>query len=147
MDRWRGLWLVAGIYFAELLMAATKQFLLARADPRPAVDLSALSHPRIEPEFVTVVNKKRKFVEVSPAFCKLLGYGEAQLIGRPYDDFTVPRTNDIPTILELFLKTKYMHGIRILGHQRGTKIFVRYEAFVRRDGLYQTHLELLGAGA
>jgi hypothetical protein len=58
----------------------------------------------------------------------------------------VPRTNDIPTILELFL-TKYMHGIWALGHQRGTKILVRYEAFVRRDGPYQTHMELLGAGA
>jgi hypothetical protein len=59
----------------------------------------------------------------------------------------VPRTNDIPTILELFLKTKYMHGVWALGHQRGTKILVRYEAFVRRDGPYQTHMELLGAGA
>ena len=93
------------------------------------------------------MNKKRKFVEVSPAFCKLLGYTEAQLIGRTYDDFTVPRTNDIPTILELFLKTGYMHGIWVFGHQRGTKILVRYESFLRRDGLYQSHMELLGAGA
>jgi PAS domain S-box-containing protein len=101
----------------------------------------------VQPEYVAVVDSSRKFVEVSPAFCKLLGYRENELIGRPYDEFTVPGTNDIPTILQIFLKTGYMHGIWVFFHRSGTKILVRYETVVRPDGLYEGHMELLGAGA
>jgi len=104
-------------------------------------------YPNIDPEYVAVVDSSRKFVEVSSAFCKLLGYTAKEMIGKPYDEFTVPRTNDIPTILELFLKTGYMHGIWVFYHRGGTKILVRYESVVRPDGLYEGHMELLGAGA
>jgi PAS domain S-box-containing protein len=101
----------------------------------------------IQPEYVTVVNERRKFVEVSPAFCKLLGYTEEELIGKSYDAVTVPRTNHIPAVLQLFHRTGYMTGIWVFAHKTGTKLFVRYETFLRKDGLYETHLELLGAGA
>ena len=102
---------------------------------------------RVQPEFVTVVNSQRRFVEVSPAFCKLLGYNEDELLGKSYDEVTVPRTNNIPLILNIFLKVGHMSGIWVFAHKRGTKLFVRYEAYIRKDGLYETHLELLGAGA
>ena len=98
-------------------------------------------------DYVAVVDQSRRYVEVSSAFCKLLGYTEAELIGRPYDDFTVPGTNDIETVLKLFVQSGYMHGIWMLAHRRGTKILVRYEAFIRLDGLYESRMELLGAGA
>ena len=101
----------------------------------------------VRPQYVTVVNARRKFVEVSPAFCKLLGYTEEELLGKSYDEFTVPGTNNIPLILNIFLKVGYMSGIWVFAHRRGTKLFVRYESRIRSDGLYQTHLELLGAGA
>jgi PAS domain S-box-containing protein len=84
---------------------------------------------------------------VSPAFCKPLGYSQEELIGRSYDEFTVPRTNDISIVLELFLITGHMHGIWVFAHRGGTKLFVRYESFIREDGLYESRLELLGAGA
>jgi PAS domain S-box-containing protein len=116
------------------------------SDPRPLCDITHY-HPRVEPQYIIVVNKSRKFVEVSPAFCQLLGYSETELIGKSYDEVTVPRTNDIQTILELFLKTSYMHGIWVFAHRGGTKILVRYEAFIRQDGLYESHMELIGAGA
>ncbi len=102
---------------------------------------------RVQPDYVTVVNARRKFVEVSPAFCKLLGYTQEELLGRSYDEFTVPRTNDIPLVLDMFLKIGYMTGIWVFAHRSGTKLFVRYESVIREDGLYETHLELLGAGA
>jgi hypothetical protein len=47
----------------------------------------------------------------------------------------------------LFVQSGNMHGIRVFGHRRGTKILVRYEAFIRLDGLYESRMELLGAGA
>jgi PAS domain S-box-containing protein len=101
----------------------------------------------VEPTYTVVVNKERKYTDVSDSFCKLLGYAREELIGKRYDDFTAPRTNDISVVMDLFLKSGYMHGIWVFVHRRGTKILVRYEVWLRADGQYQGHMELLGAGA
>lgn len=112
-----------------------------------AINSLGISSAHITPEYVVVVDTSRRYVEVSPAFCKLLGYSEAELVGQPYDNFTVPGTNNIETVMELFVKSGYMHGLWVFAHRTGTKIIVRYEAFIRLDGLYESHMELLGAGA
>jgi PAS domain S-box-containing protein len=101
----------------------------------------------VQPEYVTVVNSRRRFVEVSPAFCKLLGYTQEELVGKSYDEVTVPRTNNIPLVLEMFLKVGYMSGIWVLSHRGGTKLFVRYESVIRKDGLFESQMELFAAGA
>ena len=77
----------------------------------------------------------------------MLGYTAEQLVGRSYDEFTVPRTCNIPSVLQLFQKNGYMEGIWVFANRSGTKLFVRYEAVLREDGLYETRMELLGAGA
>jgi PAS domain S-box-containing protein len=102
---------------------------------------------RVQPDYVTVVNSRRRFVEVSPAFCKLLGYTQEELLGKLYDDITVPRTNNIPMVLNMFLKVGYMSGIWVLSHRSGTKLFVRYESVIRKDGLFESQMELFAAGA
>jgi PAS domain S-box-containing protein len=102
---------------------------------------------RVQPEYTTVVNPRRQFVEVSPSFCKLLGYTQGELIGRSYDEFTVPGTSNIPSVLELFLQNGHMEGIWVLAHRSGTKLFVRYEASLRKDGFYESRMQLLAAGA
>jgi PAS domain S-box-containing protein len=109
----------------------------------------AKSHvdPQVRPDYSVVVTTDRRYREVSESFCKLLGYRREELIGRKYDDFTAPMTNDVQVVLNLFLKTQYMHGIWILVHREGTKILVRYESWIREDGLFESHMELLGAGA
>jgi hypothetical protein len=76
-----------------------------------------------------------------------LGYTEEELLGKLYDEFTVPGTNHIPITWQLVLKTGYLFGIWVFAHKSGTKLFVRFEAFARPDGLYETHMELLAAGA
>jgi PAS domain S-box-containing protein len=102
---------------------------------------------RVQPEYVTVVNSRRRYVEVSPTFCKLLGYTQDELLGKSYDEITVPGTNNIPLVLEMFLKVGYMSGIWVLSHRSGTKLFVRYESVIRKDGLFESQMELFAAGA
>jgi PAS domain-containing protein len=50
----------------------------------------------VEPQYVTVVDSDRKYVEVSDSFCQLVGYQREELLGRRYDELTAPNTNDIP---------------------------------------------------
>jgi PAS domain S-box-containing protein len=119
---------------------------LLSEDPTSS-SISSAHETRVQPEYISVVNAQRKFVEVSPSFCKLLGYTREELVGRLFDDFTVPRTTNIPIIWRLFLRNTGMIGIWVFAHRGGTKLFVRYEAFTREDGLYEAHMELLGAGA
>ena len=128
-------------------MAHPKPFLGGLSENQPDSKIGPEQSVRVRADYVTVINNRRRFVEVSPSFCRLLGYTEDELIGKLYDDFTVPGTNHIPITWELFLKTGFLFGIWVFAHRSGTKLFVRFEAFARADGLYETHLELLGAGA
>jgi PAS domain S-box-containing protein len=102
---------------------------------------------RVQPEYVAVFNSKRKLTQVSPSFCKLLGYTEEELLGRRYDDITVPRTNHIPMTLKMLVNNGYQFGIWVLAHRSGTKLFIRYETFARSDDLFEARMELLAAGA
>lgn len=100
----------------------------------------------VKPEFITVVDSDRNFVEVSESFCLLLGYRREELIGKPYDDVTAPNTNDIPTVFRLFSEMGYMHGLWMLAGRRGTRVLVRYESWIRPDSYIEGHMELVGAG-
>src|SRR5580693_5015757 len=108
--------------------------------------LNITPQSKVKPEFITIVNSDRKFVEVSESFCRLLGYRREELIGKPYDDVTAPNTNDIPTVFRLFSEIGYMHGLWMLASRRGTRVLVRYESWIRPDSYIEGHMELLGAG-
>ncbi len=76
----------------------------------------------VQPDYIAVFNDRRKFVEVSPSFCKLLGYAENEIIGRPFEDFTVPRTNNIPFLVQMLIKNGYLQGIWVFGPQERDEI-------------------------
>jgi PAS domain S-box-containing protein len=97
----------------------------------------------VAPDFTTVVDTERRYIEVSDSFCQLLGYRRDDLIGKTYDEVSAPGTNDIPTVYRLFIKNGYMHGLWMLIHRRGTPILVRYEAWVRPDCQIQSNMELV----
>ncbi len=99
----------------------------------------------MEPQFVTVVDSDRRYVEVSDSFCQLVGYQREELVGKQYDDLTAPHTNDIPTVFSLFQKLGYMHGLCLLVSREGTRILVRYEAWLRPDCYIEGHMDV-GAG-
>ena len=46
----------------------------------------------VEPQYVTVVDSDRRYVEVSDSFCQLVGYQREELVGMRYDDLTAPNT-------------------------------------------------------
>ena len=101
---------------------------------------------KVKPDYTTVVDCDRRYVEVSGGFCKLVGYQRQDLIGRQYDDLSAPNTNDIPVIFDLFMRLRYMHGLWMLVSRNGARILVRYESWLRPDALIQGNVEVIGAG-
>lgn len=97
-------------------------------------------------DYMTVVDLDRRYVHVSDDFCRLLGYQREALIGKQYDDLSAPETNDILTVFNLFCQLEYMHGLWILVARSGTRILVRYEAWLRSDMLIEGHIQLVGTG-
>jgi len=100
----------------------------------------------VKPHYVAVVDNDRRYFEVSDSFCQLVGYQRDELVGMRSDDLTAPNTNDIPTVFGLFQKLGYMHGLWLLVSREGTRILVRYEAWLRPDSYIEGHMEVVGAG-
>lgn len=100
------------------------------------------------PEYTVELDINGKYLDVSGDFCKVLGYSRKELIGKRFDSITAPGTTDRSVVFELFLRSRYMHGIWIfLNRARTTRIVVRYEAWLRVDSRIECKMELLGAGA
>jgi PAS domain S-box-containing protein len=98
---------------------------------------------QVLPDYTTVVDMDRRYIDVSDSFCELVGYRREELIGKSYDEISAPNTNDIPIVFRLFVKNGYMHGLWMLVHRRGTRILVRYEAWVRADCQIHSNMELV----
>lgn len=98
------------------------------------------------PDYMTIVDLDRRYIHVSDDFCRLLGYEREALIGKRYDDLSAPETSDILTVFNLFCQLEYMHGLWMLVARSGTRILVRYEAWLRPDMLIEGHMQLVGAG-
>ena len=70
--------------------------------PRSEVDGQFGFH--VAPDFTTVVDTDRRYIEVSDSFCELVGYRREDLMGKTYDEISVSGTNDIPTVFRLFIR-------------------------------------------
>jgi PAS domain S-box-containing protein len=97
----------------------------------------------VTPAYTAVVDKERKYVEVSESFCKLVGYKAEELIGKRYDELTAPETADIQTTYNLFARLGYMHGLWTVVHRTGYRILIRYESWLRSDANIQSNIELV----
>src|SRR5437016_8207227 len=100
----------------------------------------------VKPQYVTVVDRDRKYVEFSDSFCQLVGYQREVLIGMRYDDLTAPNTKRRSDCLWFVPKLGYMHGLWMLVGREGTRILVRYESWLRPDSYIEGHMEVVGAG-
>jgi PAS domain S-box-containing protein len=100
----------------------------------------------VAPDYTTVVDTEHRYIQVSDSFCRLVGYRREDLIGKKYDEISAPGTNDIPAVFSLFMRDGYMHGLWMLVHRTGTRILVRYDAWIRSDSKIESNMELVAAG-
>jgi CspA family cold shock protein len=97
----------------------------------------------VAPTYTAVVDRDRKYLDVSESFCELVGYASKDLIGTLYDALTAPNTVHIPTSYDVFSRVGYMHGLWTLVHRTGYRILIRYEAWLRADMNIQANMELV----
>jgi PAS domain S-box-containing protein len=103
----------------------------------------SLNGLHVAPTYTAVVDRDRKFVQVSASFCELVGYEIEDLIGTRYDLLTAPNTTDIATAHRLFFTLGYMHGLWMFVHRTGYRILIRYEAWLRPDTNIQSNIEVV----
>jgi PAS domain S-box-containing protein len=113
---------------------------------RQGVELNSSLLSGVDRHYIAVINSNRKYIQVSDNFCTLLGYSRPEIIAKRVDDLTAPDTNDIQTVFGLLERLGYMHGLWMLIARKGTRIVVRYEAWLRVDSLIEGHMEVVGAG-
>jgi hypothetical protein len=51
-----------------------------------------------------------------------------------FQGFSPEVTSDVPVVFDLFSRLGYMHGLWVLVARKGTRILVRYEAWLRPEG-------------
>jgi PAS domain S-box-containing protein len=113
---------------------------------RQSAELNSSLLTSADGHYIAVLDANRKYVQVSENFCQLLGYSHWELEEKRVDDLTAPETSDVPMVFDLFSRLGYMHGLWMLVARKGTRILIRYEAWLRPDSLIEGHMEVVGAG-
>ena len=117
---------------------------LLEVQPVPLIEeIRETGERAVRPEYRVVVDGDRRYIEVSDTFCSLVGYQRKDVVGKRCDDFTAPSTSDIPAIFKLFSKLGYMQGLWMFVSREGTRILVRYEAWLRPDSFIEANLEVV----
>ena len=113
---------------------------------RQGAELNSSLLTSADRRYIAILDSNRKYVQVSENFCQLLGYSRRELEEKRVDDLTAPETTDVPMVFDLFSRLGYMHGLWMLVARKGTRILIRYEAWLRPDSLIEGHMEVVGAG-
>jgi PAS domain-containing protein len=79
-------------------------------------------------KFRLVLDLRGNCLAASEPFCKLLGYSQSSLVGKPVDSFTPPNLLDVPKNLGFVFHYGAMQGLWIFLHKTGTWILVRHES-------------------
>jgi PAS domain S-box-containing protein len=93
-----------------------------------------------------LVDRDRRFIEVSDKFCKLTGYSREELTGMSHDDLIAPGTAGVGKANDPFTPTGCSEGLWLLVTHGGTRILVHYESHLRNDYLLQIEVKVVGIG-
>ena len=87
-------------------------------------------------DIIAVVNPERRYIEVSDAVCKLVGYSKEELLRMTIDALTHPSVSNAPELFEQYLRDGFQEGNFVLKHKSGAAVPIRYRAKVLPDGSY-----------
>jgi PAS domain-containing protein len=99
------------------------------------------SKKSISDKFRIVLDLRGNCLSASEPFCKLLGYSESSLVGKPVDSFSAPDVLDVPKNLGFVFHYGAMQGLWIFLHRSSTWILVRHESELLPNLSIQMRLE------
>jgi len=102
---------------------------------------SIAEHPELQGECLALMDGQRRYVDVNDRFCQLLGYKREDLLGRRYDDLTLPNTIDVDRQFQSFLRTGESQGLWMASSRHGIPVLFRYRARILPDACIGTELE------
>jgi PAS domain-containing protein len=97
-------------------------------------------------EYRLLLNLEGRCLEVSDALCRLLGYGNSEILEKTLQDLTAPTTANIPKHIGAVFQCDYMQGLWLLVHRQGTRILVRHESQLLPELLIEMRMDPIGAG-
>ena len=97
-------------------------------------------------QYRLVLNLAGGCVEASDALCRLLGYGNSEILEKTLQHLTAPNTTNIPKHIGAVFQCDYMQGLWLLVHRQGTRILVRYESQLLPELLIEMRVDPIGAG-
>ena len=88
-------------------------------------------------DFIVIVDRNRRYTEVTDAVCELLGYSREQLLGMRIDDISAPSGAHTGAMFANFVRDGKMHGWYILKDIRGNEVHVDYVAEALPGGRFR----------
>ena len=85
--------------------------------------------------YVVLVNRDRRYLEVTDGVCQLLGYSRRELLERKIDDVAAPELrSEVPETFERYIGAGGMSGDYVLVRKDGTRVPIQFESWVFPDG-------------
>lgn len=79
-------------------------------------------------KFRIVLDLRGNCLSASEPFCKLLGYSESSLVGKPVDSFSAPDVLDVPKNLGFVFHYGAMQGLWIFLHRNASWLLMSHES-------------------
>jgi len=94
-------------------------------------------HPEIDGDYVVFVDANRRYVEVSDAVCRLLGYSREELLAMTIDDVTAPELRSlVPETFREYVTQGELEGDYSLVAKDGSQVPIHYRSRVYPDGCH-----------
>jgi PAS domain S-box-containing protein len=87
--------------------------------------------------YVVVVDRERRYVEVTDAVCELLGYTREQMLAMRIDDISAPSGAHAPAMFDKFVNDGKMRGWYLLKDSAGREVHIDFVAEALPDGRYR----------
>jgi PAS domain S-box-containing protein len=110
------------------------------------LDRSKDSKSATRDEFRVLLSVRGECLEVSDAFCRLVGYDHASLVGKPVDSVTSVDLINVPKNLGFVVHFGAMQGLWMFRHHDGTQILVRHESELLPNLTIEMRLEPIEVG-
>ena len=94
-------------------------------------------HPEIDGDYVVFVDANRRYVEVSDAVCRLLGYSRKELLAMTIDDVTAPELRSlVPETFREYVTQGELEGDYSLVAKDDSQVPIHYRSRVYPDGCH-----------